>query len=284
MVNLIEGRAGFEQLGRQYPVAKNVVIENTSIANVPCAWVTPPAAVDNEVVFYIHGGGFVYGSVKSHAALVSYIAQTVGRKVLVIDYGLVPEHTFPGGLNDCVKVIETFCKEHTSFTYGIIGDSAGGNLVMASQLKLKAMNGPMPRYSVMISPWVDLECKSISFKENKNTDIILSQGYLQLCARVYAGEHDLSGPLLSPVNADLTGLPPALIMCGSVEILKDDSVLLHEQFGKAGIPSECIVFEGEQHVWPFMDINSAASKKALGNMVAFVAKHTNENITHLPHQ
>ncbi len=98
---------------------------------------------------------------------------------------------------------------------------------MATQLKLKkTMNTPMPRYSIMISPWVDLECKNYSYTENKDRDAILTQGYLQICARMYAGEHNLSDNFISPVNADLTGLPPALIMCGSVEILKDDSVLL----------------------------------------------------------
>ena len=279
MVNLIEGRAGFEGLGRQYPVAKNVVIQHTTIANVPCAWVTPPTTVDNEVVIYMHGGGFIYGSVKSHAAMVSYIAQTVHRKVLVIDYGLAPEHPFPGGVNDCVKVIETFCKEHPTSTFGIIGDSAGGNLAMATQLQLKAINGPMPRYSIVISPWVDLECKNPSYLKNERREAILSREYLQICAGMYAGEHNLSNSLISPVNADLSGLPPALIMCGSVEILEDDSVLLYEQFGKAGIKAECIVFEGEQHVWPFMDISSTASKRALRNMAAFVTKHSMANNT-----
>ncbi|OQP38628.1 hypothetical protein A4H97_18055 [Niastella yeongjuensis] len=273
MVNLIEGRAGFELLGRQYPIAKNVVVENTSIASIPCAWVIPPTTVDEDVVVYIHGGGFIYGSVKSHIAMVSYMAQTLGRKVLLIEYRLAPEHSFPGGLNDCVKVIETLCREHPHITYGIIGDSAGGNLVMATQLKLIKMKAPMPRYSIMISPWVDLECKNFSYIVNKDTDVILTQGYLQICARMYAGEYNLSDSLISPVNAALAGLPPALIMCGSVEILKDDSVLLHQQFGKAGVSAECIVFEGEQHVWPFMDINATASKKALKHLATYVAKY-----------
>ncbi|AEW00050.1 hypothetical protein A4D02_29065 [Niastella koreensis] len=172
MVNLIEERAGFELLGRQYPVARHVVIENTSIANVRCAWVIPATAVADEVVMYIHGGGFIYGSVNSHAALVSHIAQAINRKALVIDYPLAPEHPFPAGLNDCVNVIETFCKQHPTITFGIMGDSAGGKL--------------------------------------------------------------------------------------------------HQQYGKAGVQSECIEFEGEQHVWPFNDIAAAASKKALGLMADFV--------------
>ena len=273
MVNLIEGRAGFELLGRQYPFAKNVVIENTSIAAFRCAWLVPDTAVDDEVVMYIHGGGFIYGSVNSHAAMVSHIAKAVNRKMLVIDYRLAPEHPFPGGLNDCVSVIETFCKQHPKSTFGIMGDSAGGNLAMAMQLQLKAIKGPMPQYSVVISPWVDLECKNPSFSRNKEMDAILTQGYLQICARMYAGERNLSDGLLSPVNADLAGLPPALIMYGSAEVLMDDSIHLHQQFGKAGVPSECVAFEGEQHVWLFNDIATYASKKALEGMAVFVAKH-----------
>lgn len=273
MVNLIEGRAGFELLGRQYPVARHVVIENTSIANVRCAWVIPATAVEDEVVMYIHGGGFIYGSVNSHAALVSHIAQAINRKALVIDYRLAPEYPFPAGLNDCVNVIETFCKQHPTITFGIMGDSAGGNIAIATQLQLKAIQGPMPQYSMVMSPWADLECKNASYSKNKNTDAILSQGYLQSCARIYAGERSLSDSLVSPVNADLTGLPPALILYGSAEILMDDSIQLHQQYGKAGVQSECIEFEGEQHVWPFNDIAAAASKKALGLMADFVVKN-----------
>ena len=280
MVNVIEGRAGFEQLGKLYPAANNVIIENTSIAGIPCAWVTPSTTVDDEVVMYMHGGGFMYGSVTSHAAMVSYFAQIVNQKILLINYRLAPEHPFPGGLNDCVQVIETFCKEHPRSSFGIMGDSAGGNLVMAAQLQLKAINGPMPRYSIMISPWVDLECKNPSYTKNEQAEAILSRGYLQLCAQLYAGEYPLSDSLVSPINADLSGLPPALILCGSVEILKDDSVLLQEQLEQAGVPAECIVFEGEQHVWPFMDIHSAASQKALDHIAAFVAKHSITNNTY----
>lgn len=274
MVSLIEGRAGFELLGRQYPIARHVVIENTSIAKIRCAWVTPATAIDEEVVVYIHGGGFIYGSVNSHAALVSHIALAINRKVLVIDYHLAPEFPFPAGLNECVNVIETFCKQQPATAFGIMGDSAGGNIAIATQLQLKANNAPIQQYSVVISPWADLECKNPSYSKNKNTDGILSQGYLQICARMYAGERSLSDGLVSPVNADLTGLPPALIMYGSAEILMDDSIHLYQQFGKAGIFSECIAFEGEQHVWPFNDITTAASKKALDLMAAFVAKHS----------
>jgi len=282
MVNLIEGRAGFELLGRQYPFANNVVFENTSIAGIRCAWFTPDTAVDNEVMVYVHGGGFIYGSVNSHAAMISHIAKAINRKVLLIDYRLAPEHPFPAGLTDCVSVIETICREHPERPFGIMGDSAGGNIALATLLQLKAINGPMLQYCVVISPWADLECKNPSYSKNKERDAILTQGYLQICARMYAGEHNLSGGLLSPVNADLTGLPPALIMYGGAEILMDDSIHLHQQFGKAGVPSECILFEEEQHVWPFNDIATVASKKALDLMAAFVAKH--KSLTHLPHQ
>jgi len=270
MVNLIEGRAGFELLGRQYPVAKNVVIENIVIANVRCTWHTPATAIDDEVVIYIHGGGFIYGSVNSHAAMVSHIAHAINRKVLVVDYRLAPEHPFPGGLNDCVRVVETFCKEHPDSTFGIIGDSAGGNLVISTQLQLRSINGPMPHYSVVMSPWVNLECNNQSYSTNKERDVILTQGYLKICAHMYAGEYNLSTGLLSPVNADLTGLPPALILCGGAEILQDDSVQLHQRYRKAGVQSELIVFEDEQHVWPFMDITTIASKKALGHIADFL--------------
>jgi len=270
MIDIAEGRRGFENLGKQYPPAKNITVEKIQIAGVRCAWLKPVSPAGDDVVIFIHGGAFVFGSIDSHVPMVSYIAESLNRAVLMIDYGLAPEHPFPGGLKDCVSVITAFSRENPGVPFGIIGDSAGGGLTMATQLQLKELDGPMPRYSIMISPWVDLECKNDSYVRNRSKDALLSREYLMECAQLYAGSTGLSAPLVSPVNADLSGLPSALILCGTEEILEDDSIHLRRQFLQCNVQAELMLFEGEQHVWPFMDIFTAAAKKALGAMRNFV--------------
>jgi len=271
MINFNEGRIGFEAIGNTYPPAENVTRENVTIAGIPCAWFTPTNINAADIAVFIHGGAFIFGSINSHAPMVSYIAQALKRKVLVIDYRLAPEHPFPAGIDDCVAVIQQL-----DLPFGIIGDSAGGNLTMATQLKLKAVNGPAPLYSIVISPWVDLTCTNESYIRNKLADTVLSREYLLEAANTYAGGRELSAALLSPVNAVFNDLAPVLIMCGTNEILEDDSINLHKHLIQSGVDATLELFEGELHVWPFMDIHTKASRKALSNMAHFVTKQTNK--------
>ncbi len=274
MEAVIEGRISFEQIGNNYPAVPNVDIENVMINNVGCRWLRPDVTTENEMLIYIHGGGFIYGSLHSHTAMVSHIAWALKRNILMIDYRLAPEHPFPSGLNDCVGVITKFFTTNPGLEFGIIGDSAGGGLTIATQLQLRDEGGPMPRYSIVISPWVDLTCVNDSYNTNSSGDTILTRGFLQWAAGLYAGNGNVSEELLSPVKAKLTGLPPALIVYGTVEILADDSIHLHRQLVEAGTKAELISFEGEQHVWPFTDIYSTASQKVLEYFSAFAQKHS----------
>lgn len=273
MINLKEGRRGFESIGNTYPVAGNVIREDVNIAGVRCAWFNPEGAGDDEIVFYIHGGAFIFGSIDSHAPLVSYIAKELNRKVLIIDYRLAPEHAFPMGLNDCVAVIESFCEKYPKLNFGLIGDSAGGNLTMAANLMLNKTNIPKPNYTILISPWVDLECKNESYQRNKHVDLILAREYLIEAAHLYAPSGDLSDPTLSPINGDFQGLSPVLIMCGTHEILEDDAILLHRRLLDSNVEAKLTLYEGEMHVWPFMKIHTEASIEALRDMADFANKH-----------
>lgn len=274
MINLMRGRADFEAMGGLYAAAENVKLKTVFIAGVNCGWLEPENAVPDDVVVYIHGGAFIYGSLRSHAAMVSHISQKLNRKVLMIDYRLAPEAPFPAGLEDCVKVIRTFFGEHPDVRFGIIGDSAGGNLTLSAQLKLKETKGPSPQYGIVISPWADLECKNASYGTNRMLDMILSHEFLSEAADMYAGGNPKSAPLLSPVNGDFAGCAPALVMCGTHEILEDDAIHLHRRMLDSGVDAELKMFKGQLHVWPFTDIGSAASQKALDDMAEFVAGHS----------
>ncbi|MBT1707333.1 alpha/beta hydrolase [Fulvivirgaceae bacterium PWU5] len=270
MDHLKKARIGFEAIGNTYPVAENVTREDLRVAGVPCGLFTPPGAGENDIVIYIHGGAFIYGAISSHAPLVSHIARAVERKVLVIDYRLAPEHPFPAGIEDCVAVITALGEQYPHATIGIIGDSAGGNLILATTLVLKETNGLKLQYIIVISPWVDLECKNASYERNKTVDIILARPYLIEAANMYASGWDLAAPILSPVNGDFRGLSPVLILCGTHEILQDDSMNLHQKLLHDGVMAELKLFEGALHVWPFMNIHTVASQTALADMAEFV--------------
>lgn len=274
MENIEQQRTGFEAIGNTYPVAENVAQQEVTIAGVHCAWFIPPGAVQQEIIFFIHGGGFIFGSIQSHAPMVSHFANALKRKVLAIDYRLAPEHPFPAGLNDCTAVIKEFTQQNTTVRFGIIGDSAGGNLVMTTQLKLKMENDVAAQYSIIISPWADLECKNPSYTRNKSVEQVLSQEYLMMAAKLYAGNTDLTIPLLSPVNADFKGWSPILIVCGTHEILEDDSIYLHKQLLKSGVDATLKLFTEQQHVWPFMDIDTAASREAITEIARFANRHS----------
>src|SRR5262245_13674313 len=128
MDNLKDARLGFESIGNTYAVAENTTLEDLTVAGVACRLFTPAGAGEEDLAIYIHGGAFMYGSLTSHAPLVSHIAQAIGRKVLAIDYRLAPEHPFPAGIEDCVAVITAVALQYPNVTLGIIGDSAGGNI------------------------------------------------------------------------------------------------------------------------------------------------------------
>ncbi|MEN0053828.1 MAG: alpha/beta hydrolase [Mucilaginibacter sp.] len=274
MINLIEGRSDFQTIGNTYPVADNIIREEVIIAGVPCTWFTPADAEEDNIVIYIHGGAFIFGSTNSHAPMVSYIARELNRKVLMINYRLAPEHPFPAGIVDCTVVINAFCEENPDITFGIIGDSAGGNLTMTTQLVLRDTKGPAAQYTIVISPWTDLECKSESHERNKKVDTVLTTAYLVEAAGMYAPSQNLSTPVLSPVNAKFDGFAPVLILSGTYEILQDDSINLHKRLVESGVEAELESFEGQLHVWPFMDIHTEASRKALSKMADFAAKHS----------
>jgi acetyl esterase/lipase len=272
MTDVVQQRKGFESLGLLYPAAQDIVQEYVSIAGVDCYWFYEAGKQQPaDFLVYVHGGAFMFGSVRSHGPLVSYLAQRTGRRILFIEYRLAPEHPFPAGIDDVVRVIQSLEADQTGFRYGIIGDSAGGNLTMAVQLQLRQLQLPLPAFSVVISPWADLECKHESFRLKKDLDPILSKPYLLECAQLYAGERPLTDPLVSPVNASFEGLGPVLILCGTYEILEGDSLVLYERLFSSGVAARLELFKGAVHVWPQQDIYSDHAQTALDMIAEFIA-------------
>jgi len=155
----------------------------------------------------------------------------------------------------------------------MMGDSAGGNLVMSVALKLKSLNAQPARYHVLISPWVNMETVYPSYAKNEKLDPIITKEFVQYAAGLYAAGHDLKDPLVSPVHGDFKGISPTLILVGAQEVLTDDSVFLYEALENAGVVSELKMYDGANHVWPLVDIRSERSVEALNEIVDFMAVH-----------
>lgn len=273
MDHISQRRIDFEQLGNIYSPAEGVARQDTIIGGIPCVWFYPEGSeVNKHLLIYLHGGAFFMGSAASHAAMVTHIAKYTGQRVLFIDYRRSPEHPFPAGLNDIVQVLEVLLQEGVD-TYGMIGDSAGGNLTLVTQLQLRSKGIQGPQYSIVISPWTDLQCKNESYMRNATIDVVLAKPFLQDAAAIYADGHSLDEALLSPVNAKFDDFAPVLILCGTNEILEDDSRYLYQRLIESGVTASLVLFEGALHVWPQQDIYAADSERALRLIQSFISQY-----------
>jgi len=261
MENLNEERTRFESLGAIYPANEQVKVEKATVAGIQTYRFTPHEVVSRETVVFTHGGGYLYGSIVSHRAMVSHIAAATGRVILYVEYSLAPEARFPKALNEVTAVVGELV--HTHIPFALMGDSAGGNLAMSTALNLKKLNIPLPRYQVLISPWLDMGANSASYAENENNDPVLTKNFMKHAAASYTDQNNITDPLVSPVYGSFEGFNPTLTFVGNQEILRDDSLALHRALERAGSSSTLKVFEGVTHVWPLTDITSSQSRETL---------------------
>ncbi|NVM37363.1 MAG: alpha/beta hydrolase, partial [Candidatus Lokiarchaeota archaeon] len=208
----------------KYPISEDVKIIEINAGGVPAEWQIVPGAVDDKVILYFHGGGFVLMSPKTNRALTIEIAQLTKMRVLSVDYRLAPEHPFPAQLEDCVTAYKWLLTQgFKAENIVIAGDSAGGNLTLTSLIKLRDEGIPLPAGAVALSPATDYTDKSETFYKNAKIDPILGDvGVFWWLPAFLAGE-DPENPLISPLYADLRGLPPILLQVSTSEMLYDHS-------------------------------------------------------------
>ena len=217
-----------------------------SLAGVPVTWVTPRAGYEPRLVLYVHGGGFTIGSSHTVRDLLARLALASRARVLSVDYRLAPEHPWPAGLDDVKAVWRAALGEHAPRQVVVAGDSAGGNLVLALLTELRHRGEPLPAGAVLFSPWVDLRCTAASFQANADADFVDRQALLRDAAEVAAGR-DPGEPSLSPLRADLAGLPPLYLQVGGAEVLRDDVEAFATRARAAGVQATLDVWEDQVH-------------------------------------
>lgn len=226
------------------------VIEAVSLAGVPCEWITRSEAKADRALVFLHGGGFTTGSCRTHRELAAQLCGTTLWPILLVDYRLAPEHPFPAGLEDAVAVYRGLLAQGLRADRLIIGgDSAGGELALSMLLMLRDRSEPLPAAIVLLSPWLDLSLSGPTMESRAASDPLVSRSALLACARDYIGARDPRDPLISPLFAELQGLPPLLIQVGDHEVLLSDATRLAEKAQAAGVPVTLEVWPGLWHVW-----------------------------------
>src|SRR5271156_291752 len=261
-----ETRANFEQMSVLFPVADDVKCEPVSAGGVKAEWVTAPGADAGRAVLYLHGGGYVIGSIATHRGLAARISRAAKARVLLIEYRLAPEHPFPAAVEDSVAAYRFMLASGLKASrIAVAGDSAGGGLTLAALVAIRDAKLAMPGAGACLSPWVDLEGLGDSMKSKAAVDPIVQKDGLAEMAKLYLAGKDPRSPLAAPLYADLAGLPPLLIQVGTAETLLDDSTRIAERARKAGVKVTLEPWENMIHVFqifaPMLDEGQNAIEK-----------------------
>ena len=276
--SVAEQRAEMDAYAKNAQISRLVHIDHTNIADVPCETFTLENAPIDKLLLYIHGGAYNAGSFTCYSPFVAHFAEKCNVKAILVGYRLAPEAPFPAGLEDVVSVYRSLIESGIPGQNILIGgDSAGGGLSIAAMLSFKEHGLPLPNACVVLSPWVDLTNTSKTHQNRVKLDCMLIKRELDEAAIMYANGLDLRHPLISPLFADLLGLPPLFIQVGTDEILLDDSLKLAEKAKKAGVDVNIKVWKGMFHIWHMMEKFMPEAKQAMNELCSFIQNRLNLN-------
>jgi monoterpene epsilon-lactone hydrolase len=225
-------------------------------------------AADFGTVLYLHGGGYVAMSARSHRAITGGFALR-GFRVFAPDYRLAPEHKFPAAVDDVTAAWRAL-RAGVEGPIFVVGDSAGGGLSVALLLNLRDHQEKGPTAACLFSPWTDLAVTGGSLIVNRDRDPMQVRDVFRMLAGAYVGHADPCTPLASPIYGDLDGLPPLLIFVGDTEILLDDSKRLAERARSAGVAAELRIYVDMPHAWPLLNVILPEGRQALDEATAFL--------------
>ena len=248
--SLEEQRDGLSMMGSSATLPEGVAVSEAYAGGCRAYWHDPAGCAKDRVVMYVHGGGYMGGSPKTHERLVSHIAKAAGCRALNVDYRLAPEHPHPAAVEDATAayrwlLAQGYRPEHIA----ISGDSAGGGLTLATLLSIKQNGLPQPAAAVPLSPWTDMEVSGASFETNAANDLMIQRDATKSTAAMFLGEADPRDPLASPLHGDYRGIAPLYIQVGGDETLLDDSTRVAERARSAGCEVKLDVFPEMQHVF-----------------------------------
>ena len=255
---------------RAKSIPKDVRIEKLKIGNIPAEWISIPGVNEDKVFFNLFGGGYIMGNLKSRRIIPYHISRATQLRCLNIEYRLAPEFPFPAALDDSLEAYKWLLSNGFDSKKIVIGgQSAGGGLAVATLLKLRELDLPLPVGAVLMSPWADLTGSGKSIIKNQKFEPLIKDGLINM-AKLYARKEPLNNPLISPVFADLKGLPPLLIQVGGIEALESDSISLAERAKIGGVEAKLEIYENMTHMFQNFGDKLSESRESFESVNNFI--------------
>ena len=251
----------------------HVNLESFKLDNrLEAEWLRPRTAHPTRVLLYLHGGGYVLGSLNTHRSLVGSLAQRSGLNVLTINYRKAPDHPFPAALDDAKRAYRWLLRQgHAASDIVVAGDSAGGGLALALLVALREAGQPLPAAGIGLSPWTNLNLPITALRRvAREEGLLLEALQMRSWGALYAHKTSLMHPLLSPAQAELHGLPPLLIQVSTAEVLYEEVVKFVDKARTAGVPVTLQAFEGLVHWWHLFWRIVPEARQALDQVAAFL--------------
>jgi acetyl esterase/lipase len=277
-LSIQEQRRRMETLARlMIRLPKGVEKVSELIGEVKGEWITPFGFKAPRAILYLHGGGYTLCSPVTHRGITGSIAQVCKSRILVPEYRLAPEHPFPAALQDALLSYRWLLTQgFAPHQIALGGDSAGGGLAIATAISLRDSGKPLPAALFLISPWTDLTFSGESHRTRQDVDPIFGNmvhdsktGF----APSYLGRESPSNPLISPLLADLTGLPPSIIHVGDNEVLLNDSTRLFDKMKAANVEVQLHIWQGLWHVFQAFVPFLPESRQSINEIGEFIGNY-----------
>jgi acetyl esterase/lipase len=269
-----EQRRLFRAAVSAQPLPADVSVTAASLGGVPTAEITVDGSEPRHIVLYFHGGVYVISDAFLAAGLASQIGRRTRAKVISVDYRLAPEHPYPAAVDDALAAYQALLDDGTSPSdIAFAGDSAGGGLAVATLLNARDHGLPLPAAAFVMSPYVDLTLAGATMETKRDVDPLLSRELLEPRVADYTQGRDAALGLISPVFADLTGLPPLIIQAGSHEVLLDDAVRLARAAATADVDVTLDITAGVPHVFQAYSPMLDEAAEALDRAGALLSEH-----------
>lgn len=265
-----ETREGFEKMLSIFPSDVDVTFEPFDIKHIKATRCSTSTAEQGGVILFFHAGGYTVGSNYSHRDLMGKLSKASYLPVIGIDYRLAPEHPYPAALEDAVTAYQHLLQTgYQPSEIILVGCSAGGGLILSLMLSLKDSKLPLPSRAVCICPWVDLAMTGNSIQANNGRDI-LSRARLESSAALYCNGNDAKDPYISPLYADLSGLPPLFIQVGERELLLDEIKNLAIKAKEQGVNVDIEIWPDMCHTWHLFAREIPEGLQAIAQAAAWI--------------
>jgi acetyl esterase/lipase len=266
-IDVSEQRRLLRELTSAQPLPADVTVTAAALGGVPAAEITIDGIEPRHVVLYFHGGVYVLGDAFQAADLASQVGRRARAKVISVDYRLAPEHPYPAAVNDALAAYQALLHNGTAPSdIAFAGESAGGGLAVATLVNARDHGLPLPAAAFVMSPYADLTLAGTTMETKREVDVLMSREALQSRVTDYTAGQDAALGLISPVFADLSGLPPLIIQAGTHEVLLDDAVRLARQAATADVEVTLDITPRVPHVfqtfYPILDEAAAALDRA----------------------